>query len=160
MNIRRIKPTDNQAVASLIRQVFIEHDAPKEGTVFGDPSLDNLFELFQAPKSICWIAEMDQEIVGCCGVYPTEGLPNDYVELVKFYLASSARGKGIGKALMEKCIQSARDLGFSQIYLESIPEYSNAVRIYQKQGFELLKSPIGQSGHPTCTIWMLKKLTP
>lgn len=158
MKIRNIEPKDNQAIASLIRQVFEEHDAPRSGTVFGDPSLDNLYELFQTPKSVCWVAEIDQEIVGCCGVYPTEGLPSDCIELVKFYLSANARGKGIGKALMEKSIESARDQGFSQIYLESIPEYSNAVRIYQKQGFKSLKSPLGNSGHPTCTIWMLKKL--
>lgn len=158
MNIRRIEPHDNRAVASLIRQVFEEHDAPRSGTVFGDPSLDTLYELFQAPNSVFWIAELNQEIVGCCGVYPTKGLPNHCTELVKFYLSANARGMGIGKALMEKSIQSARELGFNQIYLESIPEFSNAVRIYEKQGFARLKSPLGDSGHETCTIWMLKEL--
>lgn len=158
MNIRKIEIQDNQSVATLIREVFEEYDAPRAGTVFGDPSLDHLFELFQTPKSEFWVAELDNEIVGCCGVFPTEGLPANCIELVKFYLSSHARGKGIGKALMEASIQSAANMGFTQIYLESIPEFENAVRIYEKQGFERLENPIGNSGHNTCTIWMLKNI--
>lgn len=159
MIIRKIKPADNKALAKMIRDVFEEFGAPKEGTVYSDTSTDNLYELFlNNKKDVLWIAELNNEPVGCCGIFKTEGLPQGCVELVKFYLSNKARGKGIGKALLEKSIESAKNNGFSEIYLESVPAYSKAVSIYKKQGFVSLERPLGNTGHISCTIWMLKKI--
>lgn len=156
--IRQIKETDNTSLAEIIRQAFHDFDAPTRGTVYEDPTTDNLFALFAKDGSICWVAETEEGIAGCCGLYPTPNLPQGCVELVKFYLASSARGKGIGKALMQQCLQSARELGYTQIYIESLPQFSTAVGMYEKLGFEHIPESLGNSGHTGCTIWMVKKL--
>lgn len=160
MNIipRIVSAEDNVSLANMIRKVFIEHGAPQKGTVYSDPTTDHLFELFQAPKSELWVAETDGEIVGCCGIYPTEGLPENCVELVKFYLAHKARGKGIGRALMQQCVDRAKVLGFTHMYIESLPDFAKAVSIYEKQGFVRLKHPMGNSGHSGCNIWMVKEI--
>lgn len=156
--LRPIEQKDNPALAKMIREVFDEHGAPQKGTVYSDPTTDDLFKLFEIPKSVLWVAELNNEIVGCCGVYPTEGLPKACAELVKFYLSAKARGKGIGKELMEKSLISAKEFGYKQIYLESLPHFEKAVSMYEKQGFAKLDAPLGNSGHTTCNIWMIKKL--
>lgn len=156
--IRQILEKDNLSLAQMIRAVFEEHNAPREGTVFSDPTTDNLYRLFQTAKSVLWVAEVNGEIVGCCGVYPSNGLDENCVELVKFYLAKEARGKGIGKELMQKSIESAVESGYTQLYLESLPHFSKAVSIYEKQGFKKLTGPLGKSIHTSCNIWMLKDL--
>lgn len=158
MQLREIKATDNKALANIIRTVFDEHNAPREGTVYCDPDLDNLYELFKKEKAVFWVAEENGEILGCCGIYPTEGLPENCAELVKFYLAAQARGKGIGKLLMDKSVASAIRFGYTKLYIESLPHYANAVRMYEKAGFKKLKKPLGNSGHTTCNIWMLKEI--
>lgn len=158
ITIRPIQATDDNILAKLIRSVFEEHGAPRDGTVYSDPTTDHLSIHFQTSGAILWVALSDEEILGCCGIYPTTGLPKVCGELVKFYLSKNARGKGVGKALMEKSIASAKELGYRQIYLESLPEFSNAVSIYEKQGFRRLADPLGDSGHTGCTIWMLKDL--
>ncbi|AGA77548.1 GNAT family N-acetyltransferase [Echinicola vietnamensis] len=161
MNItyRHIQKEDNQAVKELIQAVFVEFEAPQEGTVFADPEMDDLHKLFlQEKKAVFWVAAAKDQILGCCGIYPTAGLPDGCTELVKFYLSPKARGKGIGKTLMEKCTESALALGYDALYIESIPAFSNAVRVYEKQGFQKLDRPLGNSGHFSCSIWMLKKL--
>jgi putative acetyltransferase len=155
---REIRQEDNVALASMIRQVFEEHEAPKSGTVYSDPTTDDLYELFRAAGSALWVAEMDGIPVGCCGIYPTEGLESGCAELVKYYLSEEVRGQGIGRKLMEQCIRSARDLGYRRLYLESMPHFSKAVRIYEKLGFRELAEPLGNSGHTTCSIWMLLEL--
>ena len=157
-NIRKVQKEDNFALAEMIRQVFIEHDAPQEGTVFSDPTTDNLFELFQIEKSVLWVLEINKEVVGCCGVFPTEGLPENCVELVKFYISKEARGLGFGLELMNKCFESALDFEYKSMYIESLPEYSKAVEMYKKAGFEQLKNSLGNSGHPACNLWFLKNL--
>jgi len=155
---REVRQEDNQALASMIRQVFEEHGAPQHGTVYSDPTTDDLHALFRATGSVLWVAEVEGIPEGCCGVYPTEGLDTSCAELVKYYLSEKIRGKGIGRALMNMCIQSARELGYKKLYLESMPHFSKAVRIYEKLGFKELAGPLGNSGHTTCSIWMLLEL--
>jgi putative acetyltransferase len=155
---RPIEEKDNKEIAELIRTVFREFNIHRPGTVYFDPTTDNLFKLFRVPGSEYWIALENGEIIGGCGVYPTPGLPVGCAELVKFYLASSQRGKGIGRQLMEKTFGSAKELGYRQLYLESLPELNRAISLYEKAGFKFIPGPMGDSGHFGCNIWMLKEL--
>ena len=158
IQIRNIEPVDNVAIASVIRNALAEFGANKPGTVFFDPTTDHLFELFQQAGSVYYIAEIDGTIVGGCGIFPTEGLPEKTCELVKLYLDKAARGTGLGKALLLKAMDWAKANGYDQVYLESMPELSKAVSIYENVGFEKLNKALGKSGHDGCDIWMLKKL--
>lgn len=158
LHIREVEKGDNASLALMIRQVFEEYDAPREGTVYTDPTTDDLFSLFQGAESMLWVAEWHGKAVGCCGIYPTPGLDKGFAELVKFYLAAPARGKGIGKALLERSLSSARELGYTRLYLESMPEFSKALGIYEHLGFRSLVGPLGNSGHTGCKIWMIKEL--
>lgn len=159
MVIRRLEKSDNRDMAELIRTVFREFKIDKPGTVYTDPTTDDLFSLFQMPGSVYWIAEENGVIIGGCGIFPTPGLPEGCAELVKLYLSSSHRGKGIGLQLMEKSIASAQKMGYTRLYLESLPELSRAVGMYARAGFNHLSHPLGNSGHFGCTIWMVKDLS-
>jgi len=158
IQIRNIEPSDNVAIASVIRNALAEFGANKPGTVFFDPTTDHLFELFKAPGSVYYVAEKNGKILGGCGIFPTEALPEKTCELVKLYLDKAARGTGLGKALLLKAMDWAKANGYDQVYLESMPELSKAVSIYENVGFEKLNKALGNSGHDGCDIWMLKKL--
>ena len=158
ITIREIRETDNSVLATIIRSCFIEFNAPQQGTVYSDPTTDQLYQYFNIEKAICWVAEVENNIVGCCGIYPTENLPQGYAELVKFYIHASARSRGIGKLLMNQCLVSAKQLGYSTIYLESLPHFKTAVSMYTKLGFTSLSNPLGNSGHTSCNIWMIKNI--
>jgi len=158
LDIRQIQPADNQALAKIIRSSLAEFGADHPGTVYFDKSTDALFELFRRERSEYFVAEYDGRIVGGGGIFPTEGLPSDTCELVKMYLVREARGKGLGKSMMEQCLQCAREFGFDKIYLESMPELNQALKIYEKFGFEYLPSPLGNTGHFGCDVWMIRKL--
>ena len=155
---RRIEQKDNRTIAELIRTVFREFKIDIPGTVYTDPTTDDLYSLFQTPRSAYWIAEENGVLLGGCGIFPTRELPDGCAELVKFYVAAASRGKGVGNTLMQKSIDSARDFGYTQLYLESFPELSKAVSIYERNGFTSLSHPLGNSGHFACTLWMVKDL--
>ena len=155
---RKIEKKDNEQLSGLIKKVFEEFGIDIPGTVYTDPTTDALYELFRKPGSVYWIAEEKNEILGGCGIYPTEGLPDGYAELVKFYLSMGSRGKGIGNTLMQKSIQSAKEFEYTHIYLESFPELSKAVSLYRKNGFTQLEKAFGNSVHYACRIWMERKL--
>ena len=158
ITIRPIEPQDNIVLAEVIRTALAEFGANKPGTVYFDPTTDALYELFRTPGSFYYVATLNHMIVGGCGIFPTENLPEGTCELVKLYVEKSARGTGTGKKLMEFSLRWAKDNGYTQIYLESMPELSKAVSIYEKQGFIKLDSPLGNSGHDGCDIWMSKTL--
>ncbi len=157
-SIRFIEPKDNVALAAVIRAALTEFGANKPGTVYFDPTTDNLSALFETPGSVYYVAEKDNEILGGCGIFPTVGLPDKTCELVKLYLAPGSRGTGLGKALMLKAMAWAKEAGYEQVYLETMPELSNAVTMYEKLGYNRLPKSLGNSGHDGCSIWMLKAL--
>jgi putative acetyltransferase len=157
--IRNIQPSDNFALAKIIRNALEEFKANKPGTVYFDDTTDNLFAVFKTAGSIYFVAEENGTILGGGGVYPTQNLPEGTCELVKLYLSHAARGKGIGKMLIEKCFTAAKDLGYKKMYLETMPELNIAVPMYEKLGFTYLSAPQGNSGHGGCDIWMIKNLT-
>jgi putative acetyltransferase len=156
--IRNIALHDNEAIAKVIRAALTEFGANKLGTVFYDSTTDHLFELFQIPGAIYYIAELNGNLVGGAGIYPTEGLPDKTCELVKLYLHKDARGIGLGKQLLLKSMQWAKENGYEQVYLESMPELSKAVSIYENVGFKKIHHALGNSGHDGCDIWMIKNL--
>ncbi|MCG7855404.1 GNAT family N-acetyltransferase [Flavihumibacter sediminis] len=156
--IRPIEARDNAALARIIRSALAEFGANKPGTVYFDESTDRLSELFQHPGSFYYVAEEEGVILGGAGIYPTHGLPQGYSELVKMYLDPSARGLGLGRNLISKCLDDASRAGYTHVYLETMPELRKAVSVYERFGFRYLEGPLGNSGHFGCDVWMLKSL--
>lgn len=159
ISIRKITKADNPEIEKIIKQVLTEHGVNKPGTAYYDSSLQQMFEFYSAPKSIYFIAEENNRIVGGGGIFPTDGLPADTCELVKMYLLPEMRGKGIGKLLIDASLEFAKQAGYKRVYLETMKELAKAVTIYEKLGFTVLSEPLGNTGHFACTIRMIKQLS-
>lgn len=158
VSIRTIQQADNPILSKIVKDTLAEFGANHPGTVYYDPTTDSLYELFRQKGSAYFVAEVNEEVVGGGGIFHTEGLPDDTCELVKMYLLPQARGTGLGRTLIERCISIAKELGYRKIYLETMPELKQALTIYAKFGFEYLPGPMGNSGHTGCSLWMLKEL--
>lgn len=159
ITIRPIQLQDNAALAAVVRDTLAEFGAAKPGTVYFDPTTDHLYELFQRPRSTYFVAHSAEgEVLGGAGIFPTEGLGAGVCELVKVYLRPQARGLGLGRRLIRQCLAWAQEAGFDQVYLETLPELTHAMPLYERLGFAYLPGPLGSSGHFGCTIWMLKEV--
>ncbi len=158
INIRPIRIEDNPLIATIIRSCLTEFGANKPGTVYYDKTTDHLFELFQEKGAAYFIAEQEGNVLGGGGIFPSPGLPSGTCELVKMYLLPLARGTGIGAALMNKCMDMAKEMGFDAMYIETLPELKKAISVYEKFGFNYLDKPLGDTGHFGCSVWMLKSL--
>lgn len=156
--IRTIEPADNPYIANIIRGTLTEFGLNRPGTAFYDAATDDMYGSFQAPGSRYHVGLLNDQIIGGGGVYPSNGLPKGVCEMVKMYLAPSARGMGLGKQLIEACVGFARQYGYARMYIETMPELDTAVAIYKKFGFQHLPGPLGDTGHYGCTVWMLKDL--
>lgn len=156
--IREIQQKDNKAIANVIRTVFISDDYPKTGTAFEDPQLNQMFETYQQPNSIYFVVESGNQIVGGAGVSPLQNSEASICELQKMYFLEEARGKGLGFQMIQKCLEKAKEFGYQKCYLETLPEMKNAQKLYQKVGFQYIDSPLGETGHSSCPVWMIKVL--
>lgn len=156
--IRPIEPADNPVLAEIIRATLREFGAARPGTVFFDPTTDKLYEFFERDRAAYNVVVADGKIIGGAGIYPTGGLPDDICELVRMYLTPASRGLGMGRKLLELCLEQARRFGFGKIYLETLPELEAALKFYEKMGFRYLDAPLGNSGHFGCPLWMLREI--
>lgn len=158
VKLRRIRSSDNKQLAQIIRHCFEEFDAPKEGTVYSDSETDHLYEYFRTQGAFGLVAELDGYVIGCCGIYPTAGLPEGMAELVKFYIKKSGRGYGAGQLLMNECIEQARAMNYQSLYIESLPLFTTALKLYEKMGFQAIENRLGNSCHGGCDLFLLKEL--
>jgi putative acetyltransferase len=156
--IRKLEKKDNTALALIIRNSLAEFGANKPGTVFFDPTTDDLFSLFEQPGSWYYVAEQKGKVLGGAGIFPSNGLPEGTCELVKMYLLPEARNIGLGRKLIGLCLEKAKETGYQQVYLETLPELKQAVKVYEKFGFDYLKGPMGNTGHFGCNVWMIHQL--
>lgn len=158
IEIRPILKGDNKKIAAVIRAVLIEFNAPLEGTAYEDPYLDQLFETYNRTKSTYFIIEKEGEIVGGAGIMQLENSTENICELQKMYFSPSVRAIGMGSKMMNLCLKFAKDAGFDQCYLETLPYMKEAQLLYKRAGFEYIENRIGNTGHYSCDVWMLKNL--
>lgn len=159
LNIRKITEGDNPAIAKVIRTVMEEFDVARPGTIYFDKVLDDMYAQYVDAKSVYYVAEHDGIVCGGCGISKLNGAGEEYCELQRMFLLKEFRGKGIAQQLLDKCLADAVVYGYSYCYLESIHEFSTAIRLYKKNGFEHVYGPIGNTGHFSCEIKMVKPLT-
>ena len=156
--IREIQPKDNPKIAQAVRDILIEFGVPKVGTAYADKILDTLYEAYQFEKTVYYVIEKNGEIYGGAGIKQLDNFEGNVCELQKMYFLPEARGCGLGSKMMEICLSKAKEYGFEQCYLEILPYMENARKLYRKVGFKDLDAPMGDTGHYSCNLWMLKDL--
>ncbi|PHQ55731.1 MAG: GNAT family N-acetyltransferase [Lutibacter sp.] len=157
-HIREINSEDNPKIAKAIRDILIEFGVPKVGTAYADKILDTLFEAYNVENAIYFVIEKDGEIYGGAGIKQLDNYDGNVCELQKMYFLPEARGIGFGSKMIDICLQKAKEFGFEQCYLETLPYMEGARNLYRKVGFKDLAKPLGDTGHYSCNLWMIKEL--
>jgi putative acetyltransferase len=156
--IREIQQKDNAALAKIVRSVIVEMGAPTIGTAYEDKATDQLFETYQKEKAIYFVLEIDKKVVGGAGIAQLDNFDGNVCELQKMYFLPEARGKGLGSKMIAICLEKAKEFGFENCYLETLPYMKDAVKLYKKNGFQNLEKPMGNTCHYSCDVWMIKDL--
>ncbi|WP_110476950.1 GNAT family N-acetyltransferase [Winogradskyella aurantia] len=156
--IRKIRPEDDTKIARAIRTVLIEMGVPKVGTAYEDEALDCMTSTYDEDRHQYFVLQEGADILGGAGIAPLANFEGNICELQKMYFKSKARGRGLGSKMMATCLQFAKDAGFDQCYLETMPYMDDARKLYRKFGFKAIDGPLGNTGHYSCTVWMIKDL--
>ncbi|APY09738.1 GNAT family N-acetyltransferase [Seonamhaeicola sp. S2-3] len=156
--IRKIKPEDNAQIEQIIRACFHEFKIPLTGTAYEDEATPKMFESYQNNGEIYFVIDNNGEILGGAGIKPLKDFDEGICELQKMYFSPKVRGKGYGKKMFKTCLQAAKKMGYNKCYLESASQLKAAIHIYESFGFKHLKSALGNTGHYSCSVWMIKDL--
>lgn len=84
----------------------------------------------------CWIAELDGERVGC--VFVVEREP-EVAQLRCLLVEPKARGHGVGRSLVNACVEFARHAGYRRMMLWTNKGLDSARKIYEAVGFSLVE---------------------
>ena len=91
---------------------------------------------FEPASERCWIAEKDGEVVGSVFVIRHD---DTTAKLRMLYVDASARGMGIGQRLVDECVRFAQQVGYTRMLLWTVDILTEARKLYQKAGFELVE---------------------
>jgi putative acetyltransferase len=156
--IRPISPTDNAAIASVIRKVMPEFGADGPGFAIHDKEVDDMAGAYAQPGCAYFVVERDGRVCGGGGVAPLDDPEPGICELRKMYFLPELRGLGAGKALIGHCLDTARKLGYRRCYLETLTGMNAAQKLYEAQGFARLPKALGNTGHFGCNRFYLREL--
>ena len=158
MLIRPINESDNKHISVILREVLIEMDIPRIGSAYEDPEINNMYESYQSNRSIYFVVEENNKILGGAGINQLKNGDINICELQKMYFHKSIRGRGIGDKMIELCLNFAVESNYKKCYIETMPNMVDAQKLYIKKGFKYINNPLGNTGHSACPIWMLKNL--
>jgi ribosomal protein S18 acetylase RimI-like enzyme len=159
---------DAELVADLSRRTFNDtfapHNTQENMELFLQTQFtrEKLMEEVGAPRNTFLIAFLDDRPVGYARLYEGTELPpgiagTNAIEISRLYAEQQLIGKGIGKALMEACIDLARERGREWIWLGVWEHNYRAIAFYEKMGFEIFGRHIFLLGRDVQYDWSMRR---
>ncbi|HBB90303.1 MAG: hypothetical protein A2X22_05750 [Bacteroidetes bacterium GWF2_49_14] len=166
--IRPIRESDSEAIRAIILETLVEHGATGGGFASSDRDTQEMFVAFQRAGRKYFVIDREASeglpyeaqggrCFGGGGFAPLPGEPGT-CELVKMYFRPELRGLGIGKRLLQLCMEEAKKAGYSRMYLETIECMKAARGLYEHLGFKQIEGQMGSTGHYSCDVFYLRGL--
>lgn len=128
--------TESSTQIAQARELFLEY---AESLGFSlcfqnfDKELANLPGDYAPPDGRLLLAHYENELAGCVALHKLE---RDICEMKRLYLRSQFRGKRLGRAIADRIISEARQIGYKRMRLDTVePVMKDAVAMYRKIGF-------------------------
>jgi putative acetyltransferase len=130
-----IRPVVSEADLAEVRRLVTAHAdarATTPGVEFVRADAAGLPGPYLAPPGGLWLAASGAVGLGCVALRP---LSADAAEVKRMFVDASARGRGVGRALMRRVIDEARTRGYHALRLGTLDDMDVAQRLYQSLGF-------------------------
>jgi GNAT superfamily N-acetyltransferase len=101
-----------------------------------------------------WLASEGEKTLGCIALRPLPQI-DSAGEVKRLYVKPEARGRGVAELLLKALEEYACGFGYRWLYLDSKDDLVDAIRFYQKHGYEVCER---YNENPQATIFMKKEL--
>jgi len=125
------------------------------GAAFGfevGSALDDAAAAYSPPRGVLVLGGPEERPVACGAV---QFLDDDTGEVKRMWVAPSARGRGLAKALLTHLEQLIRDSGRSRAVLDTNSGLTAAVRLYESRGYRRVAD---YNGNADADVWFAKSL--
>lgn len=106
------------------------------------------------PDGRLYLCLVDGKIAGCIGL---RKMSRSSCEMKRLFLRPGFRGLHLGEMLVDRIIADARLIGYREMYLDTIPNFTSAIAIYKRRGFREIER-YNDSPADLPTIFMKKEL--
>jgi len=168
MNVRFATINDAELIANLSRQTFHEtfasHNTQADMEMFMNEQFtkEALMKEVGEPGNIFLLAYDGDMPVGYVRMRENNNPPElngaAAIEVARIYAVAAAIGKGVGKLLMQRCIDIARQNGKDIIWLGVWEQNQRAIEFYSKWGFEKFGTHVFLLGNDPQMDWLMKKI--
>jgi diamine N-acetyltransferase len=165
--VRKATPKEAGLVADISRQTFQESFAAENTKENMNKFMneqftrDKLMAETKDPCNLFLLAFMDNDPVGYCKLRdwngPTEQEDVSAIEIARIYVVQKKIRCGIGKLLMQNCIEMGREKGRQVIWLGVWEGNVKAIDFYTQWGFKKFSEHIFMLGDEPQTDWLMKK---
>ena len=100
---------------------------------------------YAPPGGELLLAKRGDHVLGCIALKPLE--PPHVAEIKRLFVRPQARGRGIGKALIQAALATALQMGYDEIKLDTLAEMEGAIALYKASGFVPIP-PYGSHPYP------------
>jgi diamine N-acetyltransferase len=167
ITLRFATEKDAELIADLSRETFYQTFAVENSKEDMDKFMNEQFtrealiKEVTTPGNIFLLALEDDVPAGYARLRENNNPPelkgSHAIELARIYAVSNAIGKGTGSALMQKCIEVAREKKYAILWLGVWEHNQRAIRFYTKWGFEKFATHLFVLGNDRQTDWLMKK---
>src|SRR5919199_1069221 len=145
LNIRRARIEDANLLTELgaqtFAETFTEDNTPEDMAAYlvASFNIEQLTAELTDPLSTFFIAEVDSDAAGYAKIHSGEALDGvegqKPIELVRLYVSRKWLEHGVGQALMQRCLDESREMGFQIIWLGVWERNGRAQAFYRKWDF-------------------------
>lgn len=156
VNVRRASIEDARLLAELgartFAETFSQDNSPEDMAAYvaDSFSVERLTAELNEPASAFFIAEVEGSAAGYAKIQPgdaPDGVEGQRpIELVRLYVSREWLGRGVGHALMRRCVEAARETGFQTIWLGVWERNQRAQAFYRKWDFREVGEHVFQLG--------------
>lgn len=132
ISVRKATPKDTDE----IRALFIEYAKSLNFDLCFqnfETELANLPGEYAPPDGCLLLACCEEETAGCVAL---KKISETVCEMKRIYVRPAFRGKRLGQVLAKTAIETARELGYTNMRLDTLPQMKEAIKIYRKLGFK------------------------
>lgn len=158
--VRPCRAEDDPAIASIIHSVMTEHGCSGAGFALHDTEVAAMSTHYRMADAGYYVVTKNNTVHGGAGFARLEGTAPDQgvCELRKMYYLPTARGHGLGRALLELLLDEMRQAGYRRCYLETTSWMDRAQSLYKKLGFIEQPAAEGATGHHGCDSFFSREL--
>ncbi|HYC27218.1 MAG TPA: GNAT family N-acetyltransferase [Chitinophagaceae bacterium] len=167
IEIRMATPEDAPMIAELSRSTFYDTFASQNTQENMDKfmneqfTFDALVQEVHSPENIFIIAESGNEVAGYARMRESEPPPSlnelPSIEIARIYALQSMIGKGVGNALMKRCVEIAFEMGKRVVWLGVWEKNQRAIQFYNRWGFEKFDEHDFVLGNDVQRDWLMRK---